>query len=136
MQPIGAISPNNCPKRIVRSNLSLTESVWLRWCLQFGPGVRGGWGGPSITKLIKTDFVTLLVHFHCTTFEEKKKTTFVSVFVERVFQVALSDLLRGDCERAPRRDATRANSLPRHDLQNSTYFLSLTVWGTKNKWKF
>ena len=24
--------------------------------------------------------------------------------------------------------ATRANSLPRHDLQNSTYFLSLTEW--------
>ena len=37
-------SPNR-PKRIVRSNLSLTESVWLRWCLQFGRGP--GEGGTS-----------------------------------------------------------------------------------------
>ena len=30
--------PQICQKPIVRSNLSLTESVWLRWCLQFAPG--------------------------------------------------------------------------------------------------
>ena len=28
----------SCQRPIVRSNLSLTESVWLRWCLQFAPG--------------------------------------------------------------------------------------------------
>jgi len=34
--PIAPPSPKKCPKRILRSNLSLTESVWLRWCLRFG----------------------------------------------------------------------------------------------------
>ncbi len=35
--PTAPPSPKKCPKRILRSNLSLTESVWLRWCLRFGP---------------------------------------------------------------------------------------------------
>ena len=34
--PTAPPSPKKCPKRILRSNLSLTESVWLRWCLRFG----------------------------------------------------------------------------------------------------
>ena len=35
--PIAPPSPKKCPKRILRSNLSLTASVWLSWCLRFGP---------------------------------------------------------------------------------------------------
>ena len=46
--PIAPPSPKKRPKRILRSNLSLTESVWLRWCLRFGPHPPSARNGRSV----------------------------------------------------------------------------------------